>query len=308
MLSEYELEIVQNSSIPLEIIDYSDFHDLNNREDIIAWVVHPCPNFTIDSQVLEYIPNLSLICTPSTGTTHLNKESLTDANIEVIGLKGSTTVEEIKASSEFTFIHVLNAIRKFTDAVDHTKNGNWRNGDSLLRGREVCESSIGIVGLGRIGGNVAKWSRCMGMAVSYVDPNVSNENYKRFHSLKEMASEVDVLVVAVHLDSSTEGMIDSSILKEMKEDSWLVNTSRGEILVENDLLEILRKGLIRGASLDVLCFENREDFPSCNQLYKYSLTNDNLIITPHVAGLSYDSERKAQMFAFENALRFVNER
>lgn len=307
MLTDGELDIVRNSSITLEIIDYSDFHNLSNSEDITAWVVHPCPNFTIDSRVLEFIPNLRFICTPSTGTTHLNKESLAQANIEIVGLKGSSTVEEIKASSEFTFIHVLNAIRKFTSAVDHTKNGNWRNGDSLLRGREVCETSIGIVGLGRIGGNVAKWSRCMGMEVSYIDPNVLNNDYKRFHSLKEMASKVDVLVVAVHLDGLTKGMIDISILKEMKEDSWLVNTSRGEVLVEKDLLEVLSKGLIRGASLDVLCFENREDFPSCNQLYQYSLTNENLIITPHVAGLSYDSERKAQMFAFENALRFVDE-
>lgn len=307
MLSESELGIVKESSITQEIIDYSDFKDLNNREDFVAWVVHPCPNFTIDSQVLEYMPNLRLICTPSTGITHLNKESLAKVDIKIIGLKGSATVEEIKASSEFTFIHVLNAIRKFTRAVDHAKSGNWRNGDSILRGREVCESSIGIVGLGRIGGNVAKWSHCMGMKVSYVDPYVRSKNYTRFYSVKEMASVVDVLVVAVHLDSSTEGMIDKSILKEMKKDSWLVNTSRGEILVEEDLLDVLNKGLIRGASLDVLCFENREDFPSCNRLYQYSQSNENLIVTPHVAGLSYDSERKAQMFAFENALMFVNE-
>jgi len=306
MLSKVNQELITTNSQINEVLYLNDLNSLDNPELIQAWVVNPCPNFKIDSSVKFYLPNLKLICTPTTGTTHIDVADLKKNNIEVIGLKGSNVVEQIKASSEFTFIHILNAIRNFSLSLDHVKNGNWRNNDFLLRGREVCESTIGIVGLGRIGGNVARWLNCMGAKIIFYDPFVENDSYQKCTFLDDLLISSDIVVLSVHLSNDTSKMINYDKFKLMKNNSWLVNTSRGEIINEEDLLLALKNNLIRGASLDVLTNENRTDFLIDNDLIEYSKFNSNLIISPHVAGLSVDSESKAQMFAFSEALKFID--
>ena len=285
------------------VIDLKDLELLNRRDEYKIWVVHPCPRFKISAAVLNFLPNLSTIVTPTTGTTHIDILGLEKIGINVIGLKGSKVVNEIKASSEFTFVHVLNVLRKFSYSIDHVKNGRWRDGDSELRGHEICESTVGIVGLGRIGENVAKWLTCMGSKVYYFDPYIANDNYLRYGDIYNLAAAVDVLVIAVHLNNETMGMIDINVFKNMKSDSWLVNTSRGEIIVEEDLITALNNQMIGGASIDVVSGENEVGFVLNSDLIRLSKKIPNLLITPHVAGLTYESEAKAQMFAFREAMK-----
>lgn len=304
MLSDNNRDEVMHNCDLISILDFVQLSSLNRGEKYKIWVVHPCPNFVIDNSILEFLPNLEFVITPTTGTTHIDVFGLEEKGIKVIGLKGSSVVNQIKASSEFTFIHILNVLRKFTKSVDHVKRGNWRVGDSALRGHEVCESVVGIVGLGRIGGNIAKWLNCMGAKVIYYDPFVEDENFIRVHTLTDMLSSLDVLVVCVHLNNETKGMINIDILKDMKPNSWLVNTSRGEVIVEEDLIFALTNGIIKGASIDVVCGENDHDLLINNRLFNFANNFPNLIITPHVAGLTFESESKAQMFAFKEAIKY----
>lgn len=305
MLSDVDKKKVGSSCEVINIIDLEHLNALNGSKNYKIWIVHPCPNFVIGESIIDYLPNLELIITPTTGTTHIDIVSLESKGIKVLGLKGTSVVNEIKASSEFTFIHILNTLRKFSNSIDHVKSGRWRDGDSELRGNEVCESVIGIVGLGRIGGNVAKWLKCMGAKVIYYDPYVENSEYKRYDNLLEMVSFVNVLVVSVHLSKDTQGMIDLNVFKNMRSDSYIVNTSRGEVIVEEDLVYALKNHLIRGASVDVLSDENDIEFLEKNSLIKFSKIFPNLIITPHVAGLTYESESKAQMFAYNEAIKHL---
>jgi len=305
MLSDVDKNKVGSSCEVINIIDLEHLNALKGSKNYKIWIVHPCPSFVIGERIIDYLPNLELIITPTTGTTHIDIVSLERKGIKVIGLKGTSVVNEIKASSEFTFIHILNALRKFSNSIDHVKSGRWRDGDSELRGNEVCESVIGIVGLGRIGGNVAKWLKCMGAKVIYYDPYVENSEYERYDNLLEMVSFANVLVVSVHLSKETQGMIDLNVFKNMRSDSYIVNTSRGEVIVEEDLIYALKNHLIRGASVDVLCDENDIEFLEKNSLIKFSKLFPSLIITPHVAGLTYESESKAQMFAYNEAIKHL---
>lgn len=303
MLSELDRKLIESQCETKCIIDLVDLKHLGRRDEYNIWVVHPCPSFKISAEILDFLPNLETIVTPTTGTTHIDILGLEKIGIKVIGLKGSNVVNEIKASSEFTFIHILNVLRNFSKSINHVSKGRWREGDSELRGHEICESTVGIVGLGRIGGNVAKWLTCMGANVFYYDPYVINDNYSRYDDIYKLASAVDVLVIAVHLSNETRGMIDINVLKNMRNDSWLVNTSRGEIIVEDDLIMSLKNHWIGGASIDVISGENELGFVENNDLISLSKKISNLIITPHVAGLTYESEAKAQMFAFREAIK-----
>jgi len=302
MLSVTDAKLVYLNCEIKSIINLVDFEELDRRDDYKVWIVHPCPSFKISEIILDFLPNLETIITPTTGTTHIDILGLENRGIKVIGLKGSSVVNQIKASSEFTFIHVLNVLRKFSKSIDHVKNGKWREGDGELRGHEICESTIGIVGLGRIGGNVARWLTCMGAKVSYYDPYVTIDDYRRFENLLELASAVNVLVIAVHLSKETKGMIDMNVFKNMQNKSWIVNTSRGEIIVEDDLIKALNNRIIGGASIDVVSGENELGFFQNSKLINFAKSFPNLIITPHVAGLTFESEGKAQMFAFKEAM------
>lgn len=289
----------------ISILDFNQLSSLKGCERYKIWVVHPCPNFVINKKVLEFLPNLEFVITPTTGTTHIDVIGLEELGIKVIGLKGSSVVNQIKASSEFTFIHILNVLRKFTKSLDHVNSGNWRDGDSSLRGHEVCESVVGIVGLGRIGSNIAKWLNCMGAKVMYFDPYVEDNNFVKVDKLTDLLPSLDVLVVCVHLNSETKGMINIDVLKDMKPNSWLVNTSRGEVIVEDDLIFALKNGIIEGASIDVVSGENDHDLLVKNKLVNFAKNFSNLLITPHVAGLTFESESKAQMFALKEALKVL---
>lgn len=306
MLTEKEKATVNKHCDMTTVIRLDDLNKIANIHNYEAWVVHPCPDFVIGSAIAKKFPNLKLIVTPTTGTTHLNVTELNESGIRVEGLKGSSVVNKIKASSEFTFIHVLNAVRNFSAAIKHVEQGLWRENDDKLRGREFCESTVGVIGLGRIGGNVANWSKAMGAKVIYFDPFVEDPNFFRADDMMSLLRDSDIVVVAVHLNSTTNNLIRLKHLKAMKKSAWLVNTSRGEIVSENDLIFALKNKIIRGASLDVIANENSMAKFSSISVLEYAKNNSNLIITPHVAGLSVDSERKAQMFAFEMSLRSLS--
>jgi phosphoglycerate dehydrogenase-like enzyme len=100
-------------------------------------------------------------------------------------------------------------------------------------------------------------------------------------------------------------MIDMKVLKNMRCNSWLVNTSRGEVIVEEDLINALNNHIIAGASIDVITGENEIGFVESNKLISLAKNISNLIITPHVAGLTFESEAKAQIFAFREAMNCI---
>lgn len=273
---------------------------LLNENEYEGWLVSPCPTYYIDEDLLSHCPALKIIATPSTGTNHLDIDNILKRGIEFFCLRGTDVLDTITASSEFTFNLILSTIRKTPFAFNGVLNGNWRGAESLYRGRELSSLSIGIVGFGRIGGNVARYSNAFRMSIYAYDPYVKiKQSYvNQVSSLNELVSTVDIIVVSVHLNAETNGMLNSKLFDKMKDGVYLINTSRGAVINEGDLLKYLTNGKILAAGLDVLNNELVEGELQ-SPLIEYAKNNDNLVITPHIAGLTFDSEEKAQTAAFD---------
>ena len=173
-----------------------------------------------------------------------------------------------------------------------------------MRGREVSCLTVGIVGLGRIGGNLARYLNSMGAKINYFDPYVDSEKYNKFKNLYQMLKVCDAVFTCVHVADDTIDMVNSDFINNMKTNSYYINTSRGEIVVEKDLVNALETGKIKAAGVDVIRDENSQSIND-NLLVKYAKKSNNLIITPHIAGLSTDSESKAQLAAFKMIYNFL---
>jgi phosphoglycerate dehydrogenase-like enzyme len=197
--------------------------------------------------------------------------------------------------------------RKLHFFIRNQVERKWKESDEelLLQFEELPGKTVGIVGLGKIGTAVAEKSKCLGMRViatrrnlsspkpDYVDKMVYPEN------LKELLAESDFVVITLPLTKETDGIIGEAQLRSMKSTGYLINVSRGKVVQENKLIQALKEGWIAGAGLDT--FEN-EPLPNDSALWGM----DNVIITPHVAGLTpYYMERLINILT-ENLKRFIN--
>jgi D-3-phosphoglycerate dehydrogenase / 2-oxoglutarate reductase len=275
-----------------------------NKDKIVAWMVNPCPEYFVSAEILSEFKDLKIIVTPSTGSTHIDNDYCKQNNITVKTLRDTNVTQTITASSEFTLALFLNVIRNFPKAIENISNNLWRVNENEMRGREVSCLSVGIVGLGRIGGNLARYLDSMGAIINYFDPNVINETYEKHEDLNKMLSICDAVFTCVHVAADTIDMVNSDFIDNMKDNSYYINTSRGEIVVEQDLVVALKTGKIKAAGVDVIRNENSDKIDN-NLLVQYASKNNNLIITPHIAGLSTDSESKAQIAAFEMIFNFL---
>jgi phosphoglycerate dehydrogenase-like enzyme len=134
----------------------------------------------------------------------------------------------------------------------------------------------------------------MGMKViAYdIDQTKSMESVEMRDSYASVLQDSDILLIAVHLSEQTLGMVDKSWFNIMKQGVYFINISRGDILVEKDFIEALENKTIEAAGLDVISNENSNDILH-SEVLNYARSHDNLIVTPHIAGLTFDSERKA---------------
>ena len=271
-----------------------------------AWIPKPCNEYLISRELLQLAKNLKIIATPSTGTNHIDIEAAKELDISVFSLKGSDVVDTIMASSEYTFALILSTVRKIPYANKKVLEGHWREVEMDLRSRELSELTLGIVGCGRIGGNLIKYSEPFGMKINVFDPYIDYLSTKRVKvcaSLDTLLRSSDIVCICVHLNQETKGMIGHDEISKLKNGAFLINTSRGEIIEEEALINGLKKGKIISAGVDVVKDEHLLHKKE-NLLINYAKENDNLIVTPHIAGLTVDSEKKAQKAAYKACLKY----
>jgi D-3-phosphoglycerate dehydrogenase len=239
-----------------------------------AWVCDPLVQ-------IDNVPSsVKYLITPSTGTNHINVKG-----VKVLSLLDDRAgLDEIRASSEFTFMMILMGLRKGVPR-------QWRKykrDDDLMRGFELYGKKVGIVGYGRIGKNVARWVQAFGATWDYFDPALRNHGQK---DLKRLFGNSDIVVISCSLNNKTRGMITSRHLGKMRKGALLVNTARAEIIREKDLLEFAEKKEQIYAA-DVLHGEVTGDHVNSKLLHL-----PNCIITPHIAGTTYESQEKAARIA-----------
>jgi D-3-phosphoglycerate dehydrogenase len=197
---------------------------------------------------------------------------------------------------------ILAANRRLIPAWQAVSQGIW--GPSVMHGTpRLATLTVGIVGFGRIGQQVARKIAPLVSRVLVYDPFVSQERARELGAqpgdLAAVLGAADIVALTCPLTDETRHLIRAATLAQMKPTAWLINTSRGEIVDEQDLVEALRQGRIAGAALDVLASEP----PAPDSLL---LGMDNVIVTPHVAWYSEDAVQDLQRLAAEQALRILS--
>jgi D-3-phosphoglycerate dehydrogenase len=219
--------------------------------------------------------------------------------------------ENAVSVAEHVFALLLALARKIPGADKSTKGGGWER--KKYHGSELLGKTLGILGLGKIGFRVALRAKAFGMRIlahdAYLSPTSLHvtESGALLTSFDRVLAEADFLTVHLPLTPETRGILNGEALRKMKKTAFLINTSRGEVLAEADLAQVLKQGEIAGAALDV----REKEPPGESPLHGL----DNVILTPHTAGLTYEAQEKVvdavaedvdRVLSGQAALRYVN--
>ncbi|HSE48211.1 MAG TPA: phosphoglycerate dehydrogenase [Terriglobales bacterium] len=234
----------------------------------------------VDGKTLESAKKLRVIGRAGVGVDNIDVEAATKRGIAVMNTPGANAV----AVAEHTFALMLALARHLAKADASTRAGKWEK--KALQGTELRGKTLGIVGLGRIGVEVAKRAKAFGMKVVAHDPFVSTVLVRELGitlaALDEIYRDADYLSLHVGLTPQTQGMIHAQTLAKMKKGARLVNCARGELIDEAALAAALKSGHIAGAALDVFT----EEPPKASAL----LALDNVLATPHIAGSTKEAQ------------------
>jgi glyoxylate reductase/D-3-phosphoglycerate dehydrogenase len=250
----------------------------------------------VDGDLFEAAPNLKLVQLLSAGYDKANVAAARDAGVPVANNGGANSV----AVSEHAILLMLAVSRQLATLHRSVVNGQWR-GEVTPRVHELRGKTLGIVGLGTIGKKTARLAAAFGMRLTYYDIARLSEDQEdalgvRFRLLRELLRESDVVTLHTPLNASTHHLIGAAELELMRPDAILVNTARGPIVDEAALHRALAEGAIAGAGLDVF---DQEPPPVDLPL----LQLDNVVLTPHLAGPTFESNIARVRNAFDNVQR-----
>ncbi|MGB6838856.1 MAG: D-glycerate dehydrogenase [Microgenomates group bacterium] len=265
----------------------------------------------IDGDLMDVAgPQLRVVSNYAVGFDNINIKAATDRGI-VITNAPSDEVNE--AVAEHTWALILSLARRIVEADEATKRGAFKGWEpDIFLGTSLIGKTLGIIGMGRIGTMVARRSKGYQMTVLYNkrhrDEKTEKELGVTFAELDKLLAKSDFVTLHVPLTEETRHMINKETLGKMKKGSYLINTARGSVVDENDLVEALRLGHLAGAALDV--FDNE---PNINPEL---VGMENVILTPHIASATREAREKYGQLAVEAILdvlegkkpqNFVNE-
>ena len=189
---------------------------------------------------------------------------------------------------------MMSLIRKIPTSFDSVKSGGWDWEN--FTGRQIDQLTVGIVGFGRLGKMMAKYCDSFGAKVLVYDPHVKTDKYRTVDSLDELFSSSDVVSLHVHVSDETKHFINKGVFEQATRPLYLVNTSRGEIVNEEDVVWALENGSLAGYATDVL----EDEF---GDLLKSSILKRcddlNIIVTPHIGGMTTDAREIAYNAAID---------
>jgi D-3-phosphoglycerate dehydrogenase len=247
----------------------------------------------LDPQFLEQFPNLHGIISPTTALTHVDMPYCSKRVIRVFSLANCPdAIQSVTSTSELTVGLMIALLRHIPFAhSDVIQHGQWNR--EAYRSRQLSRLSLGIVGLGRIGGHVAGYAKALNMQVFAYDPwkhdDIFSELGVRRSSLAELLSYCDILSIHANLRQDNIHLIGCAELALMKPSALLINTARGALLDELALSEALRKGKIGGAAVDVLETEHGDFDWQSSPLISAARDGLNVIVTPHIGGCTSDA-------------------
>lgn len=288
-----------------KLVDEYTVYDITAPEDIIKrsldadiLVTNKTP---VTRQTIEKLPKLKFIAVLATGFNVVDCKAARERGIPVSNIPAYST----DSVAQLVFGFMLEFSNRVALHSESVKNGDWEKSEhfcylkapiSLLSGK-----TLGIIGFGRIGFAVAEIANAFKMRVLAFSPHTNTYDgfgKVEFCSLERLVAESDFVTLHCPLTESTSGMVNKAFLEKMKKTAYLINTSRGGVVNENDLAEALENGTIAGAGLDVLSAEP----PKGGNVL---IGAKNCLITPHIAWASLEARTKLLNIFLENVESFV---
>lgn len=252
----------------------------------------------IDSEIYDASPATKIFANYAVGYNNIDIEEAKKRGIMIANTAGTSD----ESVAEHTFAIMLALLRRIPEADRFVREGKYKGWCPLLMvGEEISGKTIGIVGAGKIGQSVAKKSKAFDMKINYYDitrdENFEKESQANFcQTLEALLNSSDIVSLHVPLLPSTKHLINKETLSKMKKGSFLINTSRGQVVDEIALYEALKSGYIKGAGLDVFEFEP--------EIVKGLRKMDNVIMTPHCASSTIETRNEMAILTAENIISF----
>ena len=276
----YDIEIHQGK-IPMP--KKTLLKKIRNKDGLICF-----PYDSIDKDVLSAAKNLKTISTYSVGYDHIDVKYAKKQGISI----GYTPEVLTDATADLTFALILDLLRRVTEGDRIIRRQRWTQiyGAYDYVGTDISGKILGIFGFGRIGTAVAKRARAFGMNIIYHNRHRLSKNTEKSLGVKyvtfdQLFKKSDVVSLHVPYTKETNELVDIKLFKKMKKTSFIINTARGKIIKENDLIYALKKKIIAGAALDV--FRN-EPIGLNNPLTKMQ----NVVLSPHIGSSTAETRKK----------------
>ena len=243
--------------------------------------------------LLERLPNIKLIASAGMRNAAIDLDAATELGIVVCGTGGSS-----RATMELTWCLILGLLRRLPLEHDSTRAGDWQRSIGIgLEGK-----TLGLIGLGNIGSQMAEVARAFHMNILAWSQNLTQEraeaNGATLVSKDDLLRQSDIASIHTRLSDRTRGLLGARELAVMKPTAYLINTSRGPIVDEGALLDVLRSGSIAGAGLDVF---DEEPLPSDHPL----LSMDNVLLTPHMGYVTQETYVNFYGQTLENVRSYI---
>ena len=254
----------------------------------------------IDGDVLDRHPTLKVISNFAVGHDNVDVDAATARNVAVCNTPGVLT----QATAEFAFTLLVSAARRVVEAASYVEDGKWQTwGPKLLMGQDIAGATLGIVGFGRIGKELARMASGFNMRIlandAWEDPKAAEEFGVTYVSLEQLLQESDFVSLHVALTPETHQLIGSRELGMMKQTAVLINAARGPVVATDALVAALQSGEIFAAGLDVT---DPEPLPADHPL----VSLPNCIVVPHIASATVTTRDAMAELAANNLIAVLN--
>ena len=258
-----------------------------------ALIVRSATKATAD--IIDAAKNLKVIGRAGSGLDNVDKAAASKSGIVVMNTPGGNTI----TTAEHTIAMTFAVARKIPQANASMAEGKWEK--KKFMGAELFNKTLGVIGLGNIGGEVAKRAQGLGMTVIAYDPFLSEEKAKQMGIKKmevaELIKEADFITVHTPLTAETKNLINTQTIKTMKNGVFIINCARGGIINEKDLFDALESGKVAGAALDVFEKEPPENNPLVG--------HEHVICTPHLGASTQEAQENVAIAVAEQIVDYL---
>lgn len=300
IIPEIGIKILKKNGI--EVIQYKNY--LPIKKDELIKKAKGCDALLcllsnkIDKEIIDALPELKIISNYAVGFNNIDVEHATQKKIWVTNTPDVLT----DATADLAFALLLACARRIVEADQFTRKGKFKIWQSdLMLGKDLKNKTIGIIGAGRIGQAFGKRTTGFGMKILYYDkkriPEFEKITGAKFTSLKQLLKKSDFISIHTPLNKETYHLIDKEEFDTMKDGAILINTARGEVVNEKELVNALKSGKLFAAGLDVYEFEPK--------ITKDLLKMKNVVLLPHIGSATVETRNKMAELAASNIVRVL---